>query len=133
MEEVLEKLKALAEKVPSPLTLPDEDELVTIEEQLLLPIPSDFRQYLLIASDVVYGHVEPAIVTDSGAHNYLPEMAAIAWSYGLPRYLLPFCETTKGYYCIDPDGLILLWEDGKFSDKQWDNLWQWIAEVWLQE
>lgn len=133
MEEILEKLHALSEKVYPPLALPDEDDLVTIEEQLLLPIPSDFREYLLTSSDVVYGHLEPAIITDSAAHNYLPEMAAVAWSYGLPRYLLPICETVKGYYSIDPDGHIFLWEDGAFSDRQWDNLWLWIAEVWLQE
>lgn len=133
MEEVLERLRALAEDVPTPLTLPDEDELVTIEEELLLPIPCDFRYYLLTTSDVVYGHLEPATVTDPNVHTYLPEMAAIAWSYGLPRYLLPICETTKGYYCIDPDGLVLLWEDGCFSDSQWDNLWLWIAEEWLEE
>lgn len=133
MEETLERLRALAETVLTPLTLPDEDELVTIEEELLLPIPRDFRYYLLTASDVVYGHLEPATVADPGAHTHLPEMAATAWSYGLPRYLLPICETPKGYYCIDPDGLVLLWEEGQFTDREWDNLWLWISEVWLEE
>lgn len=133
MEEVLERLHELAEDIPTPLELPDEDQLVRVEEELLLPIPRDFRYYLLTASDVVHGHLEPATAADPHAHNYLPEMAASAWSYGLPRYLLPICETVTGYYCIDPDGLILLWEHGEFAEQQWDNLWDWIAEVWLEE
>lgn len=131
MEEVLERLHELAEDVPTPLTLPDEDELVIIEEELLLAIPRDFRAYLLSASDVVYGSLEPATVTDPHAHTYLPEMAATAWSYGLPRYLLPICEIPAGYYCVDPDGLVLLWEHGEFTEEQWDNVWLWIDEVWL--
>lgn len=133
MVEVLEKLRELAEIVPTPLTLPDEDELIIVEEELLLSIPRDFRYYLLTASDVVYGRLELATITDPQLHTHLPEMAATAWSYGLSRYLLPICETTAGYYCIDSDNKVLLWEDGCFSDTQWDNLWQWIEEVWLEE
>lgn len=132
MEEILERLQELAEDVLIPLDLPDEDQLVMVEEELLLPIPRDFRHYLLNASDVVYGYLEPATAADPQSHTYLPEMAASAWAYGLPRYLLPICETNKGYYCIDPDGIVLLWEEGGFSDKQWDTLWDWIAEVWLE-
>lgn len=132
MEEILDELRARSETIPVPLDLPDEDDLVVIEEQLLLSIPKDFRYYLLNASDIIYGSLEPATVVDSNAHNYLPDMAAAAWSYGLARYFLPICETNTGYYCIDPDGLILLWEHGAIQDRQWDNLWVWIDEVWLQ-
>lgn len=133
MEEVLERLQTLAEDIPTPLELPDEDQLVRVEEELLLPIPRDFRYYLLTASDVVYGHLEPATAADPHSHTYLPDMAASAWSYGLPRYLLPICETSAGYYCIDPNGLVLLWEHGEFAEQQWDTLWDWIAEVWLED
>lgn len=133
MEEVLERLRELAEDVAAPLELPDEEQLVTAQEELLLPIPRDFRYYLLTASDVIYGHLEPATIADPHVHTYLPEMAATAWSYGLPRYLLPICEITTGYYCIDPDGVVLLWESGELSEKQWDTLWEWIAEIWLEE
>lgn len=132
-EEILEKLHELSEHVVSPLELPDEDQLVLVEEQLLLQIPRDFRHYLLNASDVIYGYLEPATAADTNSHTYLPELAANAWSIGLPRYMLPICETTHGYYCIDPDGLIFLWEQGEFLDMQWDNLWEWIADVWLKE
>ena len=55
MEEILELLRESNQPVPVPLELPDEDDLVVIEEELLLPIPRDMRLYLLEASDVVYG------------------------------------------------------------------------------
>lgn len=132
-DEILEVLRELSEEVRIPLDLPDEDQVIRAEEELLLPIPRDFRHYLLTASDVIYGHLELATVADPNMHTYLPEMAATAWSYGLPRYLLPLCEVSTGYYCIDPDGLVFLWENGELSKKYWDNLWEWIQDVWLEE
>ena len=132
-EEILERLHGLSEHVVSPLELPDEDQVVQVEEQLLLPIPRDFRHYLLNASDVIYGHLELATVSDPNMYTYLPDMAANAWAIGLPRYMLPICETLKGYYCIDQDGLVCLWELGTFKDDQWDTLWEWITEIWLEE
>lgn len=130
-EEILERLRELAEEVSSPLELPEDDQVVRAEEELLLPIPRDFRRYLLTASDVIYGRYELATVADPNMHTYLPEMAAVAWSYGLPRYLLPFCEVAEGYYCIDPDGLVFLWANGELSESYWENFWEWVQDVWL--
>ena len=53
MEEILDLLREYNEPVPVPLDLPDEDQLVLVEEEILLPIPGCMREYLLTASDVV--------------------------------------------------------------------------------
>lgn len=132
MEDVLEQLRELNEPVPTPLELPDDELLVEIEEQLLINIPREFREYLLLASDVVYGKLEPVTVTDPHSHTYLPEVAAVAWDRGLPRDLLPICETADGYYTVAEDGQIGLWQDGQLDDHhQWDSIWYWIRDVWL--
>lgn len=132
-DEILEKLRQVSEEVSVPLELPDDDQVIRAEEELLLPIPRDLRRYLLTASNIIYGHLELATVADPNMHTYLPEMAATAWSYGLPRYLLPFCETSSGYYCIDPDGLVFSWDNGELSEAYWDSLWEWIRDIWLEE
>ena len=41
MEDVIELLRERNEPVPVPLELPDEDLLVEIEEQVLIPLPDD--------------------------------------------------------------------------------------------
>ncbi|MDF3013798.1 MAG: hypothetical protein K0Q78_2002 [Cellvibrio sp.] len=51
IDEVLELLRDHNEPVPVPLELPDEDRLVEIEEELLLPIPREMRGFLLEASE----------------------------------------------------------------------------------
>jgi hypothetical protein len=130
LEDVIEILRESNESVPIPLELPDEDLLVVIEEELLVALPDDLRLFLLTVSDIVYGSLEPATVTDSGSHTYLPEMAAIAWSLGMPRYLLPICEEKGAYYCIYPDGNIGLW-DGSICDETWDTIWHWSRDIWL--
>lgn len=55
MEEVIEQLRELNEPVPVPLELPEEELLVEIEEQILINLPFELREFLLKVSDVVYG------------------------------------------------------------------------------
>ena len=80
MEEILELLRDHNEMVPVPLELPDHDCLVEIEEEILLPIPRDIRTYLLEASDVVFGSMEPVTAADPNSHTYLPDVTATAWA-----------------------------------------------------
>ena len=96
MEDVIERLREENEPVPVPLELPDEDLLVEIEEELLISLPPEFREFLLTVSDVVYGRIEPVTVTDPQSHTYLPEVAATAWDEGLPREYIPLCASDFG-------------------------------------
>jgi len=134
VEETIERLRELNEPVPVPLELPDEDLLVEIQEQILIHLPFELREYLLKASDVVYGHLEPVTVCDPQSHTYLPEVTARAWDEGLPRYLVPLCEDRGRYYAVDPEGQVLLWQDGEIDEEQqWDSVWEWVEAVWLAE
>lgn len=131
MEDVLEELRELAESVPVPLDLPEHDATVDAEELIFLPFPYEFREYLLTASDVVFGHLEPVTVADPMSHTYLPEVTAHAWSIGLPHDVFPICEVPNGYYCMDPEGIVKLWRDGDFEEEQWDSIWYWVRDVWM--
>lgn len=135
MEEVIEQLRELNEPVPVPLELPEEELLVEIEEQILINLPFELREFLLKVSDVVYGRLEPVTVTDSQSHTYLPEVASVAWSLGVPRELVPICEDQGNYYCVEQDGTVLLWdgEEEDLTDESWDSVWHWVREVWLEE
>ncbi|SDG45627.1 SMI1/KNR4 family protein [Phytopseudomonas seleniipraecipitans] len=135
MEEVIEQLRELNEPVPVPLELPDEELLVEIEEQILINLPFELREFLLKVSDVVYGRLEPVTVTDPQSHTYLPEVASVAWSLGVSRELVPICEDNGNYYCVEQDGTVLLWdgEEEDLTDDSWDSVWHWVREVWLEE
>jgi hypothetical protein len=131
-EEIIEMLRDVNQPVPVPLELPDEDVLVEVEEQILLPIPREMRTYLLEASDVIYGSLEPVTAADPYSHTYLPEVAAVAWSLGVPRYLVPLCEDNGSYYCVEPDGEVVFWRDGELTDDTWPSIWHWIHDIWLE-
>lgn len=131
MERVLERLQECNEDVSLGLELPDEDRLVEVEEEILLPLPPDLRTYLLEASDVIYGHLEPVTAADRRSHTYLPEMTSVAWSVGVPRDYIPVCEYDGGYACIGQDGKVLFWSDGQMQNDEWEDLWEWIDDVWL--
>ncbi|MRI32014.1 SMI1/KNR4 family protein [Endozoicomonas sp. OPT23] len=133
MEDVIEELREVALDVPSPLELPNEDDIIDAEEQILIPIPFELREFLLNVSDVVYGSLEPVTITDSQSHTYLPEVSAIAWDLGMPRDLLPICEYAGGYYCISAEGEIGLWSEGVLAeDDTWPSIWHWAKDIWLQ-
>lgn len=131
MEDVIDDLRELNQPVPVPLDLPDEDQLVMIEEELLLPIPRELRTFLLEVSDVVYGTIEPVTAADPHSHTYLPEVTALAWDLGVPRYLMPVCEHRGVYYCVEQDGEVVLWKNGEVTDETWSSVWHWARDVWL--
>jgi hypothetical protein len=134
VEEVIEELREKNEPVPVPLELPDEDLLVEIEEQLFIDIPFVFKEFLLTVSDVVYGSLEPVTVTDPQSHTYLPEVAANAWDAGVPRELIPICQSGDDYYCVEEDGTVVLWsaEEELVTEETWESVWHWARDVWLE-
>lgn len=116
-----------------PLELPDMDDIVEAQEALLIHIPLDVRDYLLNCSHVIYGNLEPVTLADPNSHTYLPEVAAEAWSKGMPREYVPICQVGADYYCVDEDGIIYLWQAGEEMPEQVaDNIWYWVRDVWLQ-
>ncbi|WP_101758630.1 SMI1/KNR4 family protein [Oceanicoccus sp. KOV_DT_Chl] len=132
MDRVIEELRANSEAVPVPLELPDMDDIIDAEEQILVSLDYAFRQFLLTVSDVIVGSMEPVTVADPNSHTYLPEVAAVAWSLGLPRDMIPLCEYRGGYYCTNEDGEVHYWLDGEMSnDEPWRDVWVWAEHVWL--
>jgi hypothetical protein len=131
MEDVIDELRELAEIVPVPLELPEHEDIVLVEEQILISIPFEFRCFLLEVSDVIYGAIEPVTVMDPSSHTYLPEVCAVAWDRGLPRHVIPLCEAPGGYYCVEQDDSVRLWADGDFQEDTWLSVWQWAKDIWL--
>lgn len=132
LDDVLQQLRSLNEPVPIPLRLPTLQEVSNAEKQLRIPFPKDYRRFLLEASDVVYGTVEPALVTPDSGYRDLVTMAQTAWNaLDLPKNLLPFCEDNGDYYCMNQRGQVVYWSHNGQTDEKWVNLASWIEHVWL--
>lgn len=132
MEDVIDALREVAIEQTCPLELPDEDRLVEIEEELLLPLPRALKDFLLNVSDLVIGSLEPVTVCDSYAHTHLPELTTQAWADGMARELIVICAIGEGCYCINQQGEVLLWQSGQMAeDAHWQDIWQWAYQVWL--
>lgn len=134
MEEIIDQLRELNEPVPVPLELPDDDRLVEIEEELLINLPFELREFMLKVSDVVYGRLEPVTATDPQSHTYLPEVAANAWDAGVPRDLVPLCQDGDDYYLVDLEGVVSRWDgdSAEIAEETWDSVWHWARDVWLE-
>ena len=133
IESAIKHLRELNEPVPRPLSLPNEIEVKKWETELGILLPVDYRTYLLKASDVVLGSIEPGTIGDPLSHTHLPKIIQSARTYGVPENLLPFCEDNGDFYCLTSHGEIVFWSHNGISDESWPNLADWIEQVWIGE
>ena len=132
--DVIAELRKLNQPVPRPLRLPTQAEVNAAEDQLGVKFPADYHRYLLAASDVVYGSLEPGIVTPEAGHLSLVDIAESAWDeMEVPRELLPFCEDNGDYYCLNQAAEVEYWSHNGRTSETWKDLATWIKEVWIEE
>lgn len=129
LDEALGQLRRLNEPVPRPRTLPTESEVSEEERRAGLPFHPDLRRYLLEASDVVYGTIEP--VNICAGHTAFGVVLHAARDWGVPDGLVPVCENNADFYCITATGEIVFWSHNGVTGEKWSSLATWIAEVWI--
>lgn len=133
IDQAIAELRERNEEVPTPARLPTEQEVDAMETELRFKFHPDYRKFLLQASDVTFGALEPATITDPEAHTHLADICESAWDeVELPRKFLPICEDNGDYYCIDKSGKVIFWTDGQ-TQESWKDLATWIEEVWIGE
>jgi hypothetical protein len=134
LAEAIRQLRELNEPVPKPMRLPSAAAVAAAERALGVTFHPDYRKFLLEASDVVVGALEPATIGRKRAHTDLVPMAHDAWTLmELPRELLPICEDNGDYYCMNERGEVVYWSHDSTNDERWPNLATWIQEVWIEE
>ncbi|WP_220719624.1 SMI1/KNR4 family protein [Agarivorans litoreus] len=132
MQELIDEIRAADQSGAYPSELPTEAQLVEVEELILIPMPSDLRAFQLTVSNVICGSLEPVTISDPYLHTYLPEVAATAWSLGLPREFIPICQNGDNFYFISQEGEIGYWQGQEDLVPEWDSIWDWASEVWMQ-
>ena len=134
LDEAIHQLRELNEPVPKPMRLPSAAAVAAAESELGVTFHSDYRRFLLEASDVVYGALEPATIGRKHSHTSLVGMAHDAWTQmELPRELLPICEDNGDYYCMNERGEVVYWSHAGSGDERWPDLATWIQQVWIEE
>ncbi len=132
LSEVIVELRELNEPVPKPFRLPTEEEVNAAEKRLNVKFLEDYRRFLLEASDVVVGTLEPAMVAADCGYLNLVEIAEYAWDeMELPLALLPICEDNGDYYCLNKKGEVEFWSPDSATNDKWQDLATWIKEVWI--
>jgi hypothetical protein len=134
LDEAIKELRDRNEEVPTPMRLPTVEEVAAAEKEIGVQLHPDLKQYLLQASDVVFGTKEPVTVSDATFNTHLPEVCNQAWDeMDVPRKLVPICEDNGDYYCMNKKGEVVFWSSDGATDEKWKNLATWIEEVWIGE
>jgi len=132
LNESIAALRKANQSVPKPARLPTEIEIANAEEKIGIRFHPDFRIFLLQASDVVIGTLEPITITLPESHTDLIEVTRSAREWGVPNDWIPVCESNDDYFCITPRGDIRFWSHDSASNERWPSLSEWIDSVWLQ-
>jgi hypothetical protein len=128
------ELKSVRMSLPVRQELPDESLLDVYERELGVTIPGEYRTFLKEASDSVFNGKDALRVTSAQNHpRELLHAAREAWSAGVPKVWLPFCEDNGNYYCISDEGDIKFWAHDGTSSESWPTLGAWIKAVWIDE
>ena len=133
METILALLRTLNEPVPKPPRLPTLDEITQAEQKYDFTFHDDYKQFLLEASDVVLGTLEPTTIPSDTGHTFIGEVVTNARQLGLPLTFVPIAEDNGDYYCMKPSGDIIFWSHHGVNDECWPDLETWIREVWIGE
>ncbi len=78
--DVIKELRELNEPELKHFRLPRKNEIAEAENRLGVKFSEDYKRFLLEASDVVYGALEPAVVVPNSGYLYLIEVANSAWN-----------------------------------------------------
>jgi len=135
MQDILEYLEENAVETAFGLELPTEDRLVDVEEELLMPLPREYRHYLQHHSDHIYGSLEPCTAADPHSHTDIVDVTSNCWEQGMPRTHICVCDDQDGAWAIDQDGSIAWWLRGtdEIDDsKTHESWWHWVRDVWLE-
>lgn len=135
LDDAIREYRLLHEEVPIPTRLPTSEEVDAVQAQLGVCFHPDLRTFLLRASDVHYGNMEPVTLTKPDSHTFLPRVCGHAWDrWDIPRELVPICADNANYHCLTPDGQVVYWghDDGEVT-ATWTSLADWIREVLIEE
>ncbi|HJY78524.1 MAG TPA: SMI1/KNR4 family protein [Burkholderiales bacterium] len=113
--------------------LPTVEEVEATQKSLNVQFHPDYRRFLLQASNVFVGALDPAQITDSEGRNYLGKVVQSARAYGVPSELFPFCEDNADFYCFTEQGEVRFWSHNGAAQEKWPSLAAWIKEVWIDE
>ncbi len=130
----ISELRKLNLAVSKPSRLPTLDEIIFAENELEFTFCSDYKKFLLEASDVVFGYIEPCTIVSENSHTNLIRVVKEAWDFmNVPKNLLPICEDNGNYYCLNEKNEVQYWSHDGFSNEKWNNLGSWIKEVWIND
>lgn len=134
LDAAIAALQERRESVPKPVRLPTNDEVDAAEVALGVTFHADYRRFQLTASDIVFGHLEPArLLPDTQPYLDLLKLNERARDLGLPPDCVAFCFDNGNYYFITPSGDIgYLDHDDQTANVHKANLANWIIEEWLE-
>ena len=131
------QLRKRDEEVPIHAKLPVKEDIEKLAKELGLElgsdIPFDYVHYLLTASDVTFGVLEPVqILCENSKQDYLPCLLEDMESLGIGGKGIPLCNDNGDIYYMSKDGKVFLYSaDSGENVAQWDNLADWILNEWI--
>lgn len=132
LEKMIKKVKSLNEVVSIPPKLPDNSQIKLLEKESGLIFHPDFKYFLMNASNLTYGVIEPVTAYPDSGHTYFLEVLIDARANGISTNDIPICEDNGNYYCVQENGEVVFWDHNGGPKDSWKSIADWIEKVWLK-
>ena len=134
LDKVINQLKELSNGEVINVPIPDDNLLDDYEKNINFSFSTEYRKLLKEASNIFYGTIELLLVTRD--KKYPSELSTVlneAREQGLPEDWLPICEDNGSYYCLTPNDTVRYWTLDGYSNDTWEDLSDWVEQVWINE
>jgi hypothetical protein len=95
LDNVFAELRSRTQNVPRPLPLPTPEQIEAVEKEPGLSLPSDYVRFLLTASDVVLGFIEPATGANPDFRTHLTKLSPLLAPTGFQVTFSRSARTTQ--------------------------------------
>ncbi|HAF44434.1 MAG TPA: SMI1/KNR4 family protein [Gallionellaceae bacterium] len=114
-------------------TPPPDDSLIDYyQNDIGIFFSEDYKYFLKNASTILYGSIDPLIITaDKSSRSELSAAIIEAQALGVPKDWLPICEDNSDYYCLTKENTVRFWTSNGMNSDVWPTLSAWIKDVWI--
>ncbi|ACJ27982.1 Conserved hypothetical protein [Shewanella piezotolerans WP3] len=115
------------------IKIPSDIQIADAQKKLGFRFPKEYVAFIKSGYDLGDAPLEALEIVDPPSYADIYEALESARKfYDLPAELLPICEDSSDYYCINDKGEVVFWSHNGITDEKWENVAIWRNHIVLE-
>lgn len=135
MKEIYTILKSKSSKPRWKVHAPTVNEVYSCQSDMKVQFPREYIEFLLHASDIRFGEIEPVQLTAPENENYLPtvfsKLEERKNKLSLHGTYYPLSMNLGDFFCLTEELDVIFIGRNHVADYSWESIEDWMAKIWL--